>query len=461
MRGESRARRSDWRSGRDRSCCSASRDAASAQVPAGGEFRVNTYTTGAQGSSGRPAMEPDGDFVVVWTSIGQDGSSFGSSASGSRPRGPGGAASSRSTPTPPASSTTPPCGRPARRLRRGVDELDAGRHRLRASGRRRYDRGGRRHRARVPGQHAPRPATQSEPAGGRRPPMGDSWWPGRARIQTAPSARSPPGDSTRSANAHRQRVRGEHVHHRAAAGARTLTVEDERQLRRRLDGLRRHRLERRCSASATTASGNRLGGEFQVNTYTIGARTGRRSAGLPAAASSSPGSAPDGDQRRNVRPALRCRPATRWGTEFAVNTFTTGYQYARRPRGARRGRATSSSSWASEPAAGTAPSIFAQRFAAHGSAARRRVPRQHLHHGVPERTRRSPPTRVGNFVVAWSSDGRTAMTERLRAALRRPGARGARRRRRRQPECSSPARRWTCGPPGGTSTAPRRPSAAP
>ena len=46
---------------------------ASAQTPAGGEFRVNTYTTGRQDIA-RAAMEPDGDFVVVWTSFGQDGS---------------------------------------------------------------------------------------------------------------------------------------------------------------------------------------------------------------------------------------------------------------------------------------------------------------------------------------------------------------------------------------------------
>jgi hypothetical protein len=46
--------------------------AASAQTPAGPEFRINTYTTGHQ-MIARPAMEPDGDFVVVWTSDGQDG----------------------------------------------------------------------------------------------------------------------------------------------------------------------------------------------------------------------------------------------------------------------------------------------------------------------------------------------------------------------------------------------------
>jgi hypothetical protein len=50
--------------------------AASAQTPAGGEFQVNTYTTGQQFIV-RAAMGADGDFMVVWTSFGQDGSSHG------------------------------------------------------------------------------------------------------------------------------------------------------------------------------------------------------------------------------------------------------------------------------------------------------------------------------------------------------------------------------------------------
>src|SRR5687767_417858 len=49
---------------------------ASAQTPAGGEFRVNTYTSYAQFWP-RLAAEPDGDFVVVWMSGVQDGSGLG------------------------------------------------------------------------------------------------------------------------------------------------------------------------------------------------------------------------------------------------------------------------------------------------------------------------------------------------------------------------------------------------
>ena len=49
---------------------------AAAQIPAGGQFQVNTYTTGTQWFPG-VGVEPDGDFVVAWDSLGQDGSSSG------------------------------------------------------------------------------------------------------------------------------------------------------------------------------------------------------------------------------------------------------------------------------------------------------------------------------------------------------------------------------------------------
>ncbi|MGL5095271.1 MAG: hypothetical protein ACRDD1_06765, partial [Planctomycetia bacterium] len=42
----------------------------------GPEFRVNTHTTGSYDGNS-VAMDADGDFVVSWTSSGQDGSSFG------------------------------------------------------------------------------------------------------------------------------------------------------------------------------------------------------------------------------------------------------------------------------------------------------------------------------------------------------------------------------------------------
>ena len=49
---------------------------AEAQTPVGGAFQVNTYTTNRQ-QTAHVAMEPDGDFVVVWHSATQDGDDYG------------------------------------------------------------------------------------------------------------------------------------------------------------------------------------------------------------------------------------------------------------------------------------------------------------------------------------------------------------------------------------------------
>jgi hypothetical protein len=49
---------------------------ASSGVPLGPEFRVNTYTTDNQDAAS-VASDAAGNFVVVWTSDGQDGSSYG------------------------------------------------------------------------------------------------------------------------------------------------------------------------------------------------------------------------------------------------------------------------------------------------------------------------------------------------------------------------------------------------
>jgi hypothetical protein len=49
----------------------------SAGAPLGGEFRVNTYTTGNQRSAALAADEFNGEFTVVWQSDGQDGSGDG------------------------------------------------------------------------------------------------------------------------------------------------------------------------------------------------------------------------------------------------------------------------------------------------------------------------------------------------------------------------------------------------
>ena len=49
---------------------------ATAQTRAGGEFRVNTFTTGKQARPSAAVLR-GGGFVVVWQSEGQDGDSYG------------------------------------------------------------------------------------------------------------------------------------------------------------------------------------------------------------------------------------------------------------------------------------------------------------------------------------------------------------------------------------------------
>src|SRR5262245_46568815 len=44
--------------------------------PTSAQFLVNTYTTSRQ-QSGEVAMDSDGDFVLVWASLNQDGSGYG------------------------------------------------------------------------------------------------------------------------------------------------------------------------------------------------------------------------------------------------------------------------------------------------------------------------------------------------------------------------------------------------
>ena len=47
-----------------------------AQDPSGGEFQVNSYTTDRQYQP-KVASDRSGNFVVVWTSVGQDANTWG------------------------------------------------------------------------------------------------------------------------------------------------------------------------------------------------------------------------------------------------------------------------------------------------------------------------------------------------------------------------------------------------
>ena len=52
--------------------------------PFGGEFQVNTYTTGDQDFP-VVAVAPDGQFIIAWQSQGQDGSAKASSPRSTTP----------------------------------------------------------------------------------------------------------------------------------------------------------------------------------------------------------------------------------------------------------------------------------------------------------------------------------------------------------------------------------------
>ena len=57
--------------------------AAAQPVPTGGDIQVNVVTTGQQ-QHPSVAVDPAGNFVVVWASQGQDGASWARSRAGSR-----------------------------------------------------------------------------------------------------------------------------------------------------------------------------------------------------------------------------------------------------------------------------------------------------------------------------------------------------------------------------------------
>jgi hypothetical protein len=62
---------------------------AGAQIPAGAEFHVNTYTTGPQ-TSAKVASDANGNFVVVWESMARTAMAPGYSAGASAgPAAPG------------------------------------------------------------------------------------------------------------------------------------------------------------------------------------------------------------------------------------------------------------------------------------------------------------------------------------------------------------------------------------
>ena len=355
----------------------------------GGEFQVNTYTTGNQ-SYPAVAMDADGDFVVAWTEPGQDGSGYGVfarrfTARGRRPgrRVPGQHLHHRAPAVPVGGD-----GR-RRRLRRRLAELRPGRHRLRhlrpavstprASLRRR-----------VPGQHLHRRAT-SRTRRWRWTPTATSSSPGRATARTAPASASTPGASRARASRSAREFQ-----------VNTYTTSDQRHpvggdgRRRRL----RRRLDEHGQDGSTTAStpsvqrrGRRPGGEFRVNTFTTSDPVAYpRWRWTPTATSSSPGRATARTAPATASsPSGSTPPASPSDGEFQVNTYTTGNQASRRWRWTPTATSSSPGSSVSQDGAATASSR--QRFAAPRSSTSTATVDRRVDRRLPARNRSASAVR--------------------------------------------------------------------
>ena len=429
--------------------------AASAQTRAGGEFQVNTYITGRQADV-RAAMEPDGDFVLVWTSEGQDGSL----QRRIRPavRGVGGAARRRVP------------GQQLHDQRSGFPRVAVGSRGdfvvvFGSSGRLEQ-------RTSRPGASTPRatpsaPSSRSTPSrsglpvpvprrpGVRRPVRRELDKPERWQLLRD---RRPP--LRRSGNPIGDEFAGEHVHDRRPA-LRRHRRRRRRQLRRRLGGLprqpRRRRLRhlRPALRRLGQPAGRRVPGEHLHHRSPV-PPFGQR---VPAGGFVVAWSSHRGRQHGECSPGASMPWAIRSGTTSSSTRRPSADQYAlfgniahdARGNFVVTGRAgTGTATW---PA--PLPSVSALRApAAAPSSGSTPTPRARRRADGRLRCGRQLRHRLGESL----RPGRELLRS-LRAALRRPGPP-------RSPSippataCSSPARRWTCGPPGATSTAPPRPSPA-
>ena len=196
-------------------------------------------------------------------------------------------------------------------------------------------------------------------------------------------------------------------------------------IRRDLDELLFDGSDTGIAARRFDASGNPIGSEFVVNTYTTGAPgLGRPSPSRPTATSSSSGGI--GCNRDGSGTTIFGQrydaSGNRLGSEFQVNTYTTGFQdfpVGRRiPGGWLRGRLDG-------PGDGSGDGIFARRFDASGNAVGsdfvvNTTPR--ADHGF---VRQVAHDARGNFVVAWraaASSSRLTFAQRFSASGARRGA---------------------------------------
>jgi hypothetical protein len=375
--------------------------AASAQTPAGGEFRVNSFVTGRQVYA-RPAMEPDGDFVVVWMSNGQDGNGFGVfgqryAASGA-PRG----SEFRVNTYTPGFQSDPvvAIGNKGDFVVVWMGQDNSG-YGIRG---RRYDSAG-------------------NPVAGEFPVntfmTGYQFRPGLGRASdgrfvviwtSALVDGSGDGVAARRFDAAGSPIGGEFVVNSYITGNQRfgnvavdangtfVAVWEELAVR---DG----------SGSAIfgqryNAAGARLGGEFRVNSYTTGSQVEPSVSVSPTGGFVVAWTSYAGDGSGDVMFARRFDASgNAVGNDFVVNSYTPGNQYSfRGQQVAHDSRGNFVVTWISAGQDGSVQGNFAQRFSAAG--ARRGVEfRVNSYITGYQRLPSVASDSVGNFVVTWDSSG--------------------------------------------------------
>jgi hypothetical protein len=365
--------------------------AATAQTPAGGEFRVNTYTTNRQATA-RVAMEPDGDFVVVWESMGQDGSNHG--VFGQRFAASGAARGGEFRVN---TYTTLLQGQASVAVRSQGDFVvvwaSSQPFSTQAIQARRYDSAGNA----IGGEFQVNTLT------------GYTGWPKvglAADGQFVVCWTSGSNVAARRFDASGIPIGNEFVVTTHVAGYQQfgdVAVEADGafvavwQDIMWLDGEGAAIFGQRHDAS-----GNRLGGEFLVNTYTTGEQR------IPSVSLSPAGGfvvtwhGPGDGSLYGVFARRFDASGNALGDDFVVNTYTTGYQLSSFGQVAHDVSGNFVVSWISADQDGSSTGIFAQRFSASGSrlGAEFRVNT----HTTSGQTRPSVASdSVGNFVIVWDS----------------------------------------------------------
>ena len=377
----------------------ASAAAAGAQVPAGGEFRVNSFTTNRQ-ERALSAMEPDGDFVVVWTSFSQGGSydqvfakRFASSGAerGSEFR---------------VSAYTTTSHRPALALGSKGDLIVAWGSNQDGSGL---------------SLHGRRFDADGNPAG---PDFRvNTFTPGnqyQARVGRAADGRfvviwriDDDGSST-GIVARRFDASGNAVGSEFAVNTYTLGMQQFADVAVETDGdfvvvwmevfNDRDGSQTSIFGQRFDAAGNRLGSDFQVNTYTTGFQSDPSVSMSPAGGFVASWSGPGDGSAAGVFARRFDASGNPIGNDFVVNTYTTGGQYGGGGFGrvAHDARGNFVVTWQG-PGDFTGSDSFAQRFTAAG--VRRGTEfRVNTYTTNPQVMPSVASDSVGNFVIDWDSE---------------------------------------------------------